>query len=181
MKPPPFPFLGRGDGKSKERVNAMGKIPDELREIIAWNIRDCRMKKHPGRGGSKKCAEEFKVSPQQWSPWENGKRTPDEIRLGQIAKFFGKSVEYMRRDNRPGRRTESVPEAQEPPPGANGAPQEEQTAPTPGSPPIAPPGTSESFFWLARYMADLLATGGVKVQVEIVNNAPYPYGQQYPR
>lgn len=28
-------------------------------------------------------------------------RTPDESRLEQIATFFGKTVEYMRRDNRP--------------------------------------------------------------------------------
>lgn len=78
----------------------MGKIPNELREIIAWNIRDCRVKKFPGRGGGKKCAESFGVSPQQWSPWERGMRTPDELRLSQIADFFGVTVEYMRRDNR---------------------------------------------------------------------------------
>lgn len=77
----------------------MGKIPNELREIIARNIRECRMKKFPGRGGGKKCAENFGVSPQQWSPWERGMRTPDELRLSQIAKFFGVTVEYMRRDN----------------------------------------------------------------------------------
>ncbi len=77
----------------------MGKIPNELREAIARNIRECRMKKFPGRGGGKKCAESFGVSPQQWSPWERGMRTPDELRLSQIAEFFGVSVEYLRRDN----------------------------------------------------------------------------------
>ena len=77
----------------------MGKIPNELREAIARNIRDCRMKKYPGRGGGKKCAESFGVSPQQWSPWERGMRTPDELRLSQIAEFFGVTVEYLRRDN----------------------------------------------------------------------------------
>lgn len=77
----------------------MGKIPNELRETIARNIRDCRMKKFPGRGGGKKCAETFGVSPQQWSPWERGMRTPDELRLSQIAEFFGVTVEYLRRDN----------------------------------------------------------------------------------
>lgn len=77
----------------------MGKIPNELRETIARNIRDCRMKKFPGRGGGKKCAESFGVSPQQWSPWERGMRTPDEYRLSQIADFFGVTVEYLRRDN----------------------------------------------------------------------------------
>ncbi len=77
----------------------MGKIPSELRETIAKNIRDCRMKKFPGRGGGKKCAESFGVSPQQWSPWERGMRTPDELRLSQIADFFGVTVEFLRRDN----------------------------------------------------------------------------------
>ena len=77
----------------------MGKIPNELREIIARNIRDCRLKKFPGRGGGKKCAETFGASPQQWSPWERGMRTPDELRLSQIAEFFGVTVEFLRRDN----------------------------------------------------------------------------------
>lgn len=77
----------------------MGKIPNELRVTIAKNIRDCRMKKFPGRGGGKRCAEAFGVSPQQWSPWERGMRTPDELRLSQIAKFFGVTVEFLRRDH----------------------------------------------------------------------------------
>lgn len=78
----------------------MGKMPDALRETIARNIRDCRLRKYPGRGGGKKCAESFGVSPQQWSPWESGKRTPDELRLEQIAAFFGTTVEWFRRDHR---------------------------------------------------------------------------------
>lgn len=86
----------------------MGKIPNELRETIARNIRDCRMKKFPGRGGGKKCAESFGVSPQQWSPWERGMRTPDELRLSQIAEFFGVTVEFLRRDNTV-RKPEQVP------------------------------------------------------------------------
>ncbi len=79
----------------------MGRIPDELRHIIAANIREERMKKFPGRGGGKKCAAAFGVSPQQWSPWERGMRTPDELRLRQIAEFFGVTVEDLRRDNSP--------------------------------------------------------------------------------
>lgn len=77
----------------------MGKIPEELKATIAHNIRNCRMKKFPGRGGGKKCAESFGVSPQQWSPWERGMRTPDELRLKQIADFFEVTVEFLRRDN----------------------------------------------------------------------------------
>ena len=78
----------------------MGKMPNALRENIARNIRDYRLKNFPGRGGGKRCAESFGVSPQQWSPWESGKRTPDELRLEQIAQFFGTTVEWFRRDHR---------------------------------------------------------------------------------
>lgn len=78
----------------------MGKIPDDLRQIIADNIRKCRMKKFPGRGGGKKCAEAFEVSPQQWSPWECGKRTPGEDKMKQIAEFFNVSVAFLRQDRR---------------------------------------------------------------------------------
>lgn len=74
----------------------MGKIPPELKRTIAANIRACRMKKFPGRGGGKMCAEALGVSPQQWSPWERGKRTPDEARLSQIADFFGVTAEFLR-------------------------------------------------------------------------------------
>ncbi|MCD7898275.1 MAG: helix-turn-helix domain-containing protein [Planctomycetaceae bacterium] len=75
----------------------MGKIPNELREAIANNIKIERMKKFQGRGSGKRCAESFGVSPQQWSPWERGMRTPDEARLEQITQFFDVSVEYLRR------------------------------------------------------------------------------------
>ncbi len=77
----------------------MGKIPSELRQTIAANIKACREIKFPGRGGGKKCAEQFGVSPQQWSPWERGMRTPDENRLAKIAEFFGVTVAYMREDH----------------------------------------------------------------------------------
>ncbi len=87
----------------------MGKMPDALRETIARNIRDCRMNKFPGRGGGKHCAESFGVSPQQWSPWESGKRTPDELRLEQIATFFGTTVEWFRKDHRQGMPTALAP------------------------------------------------------------------------
>lgn len=75
----------------------MGKIPSALRKAIAYNIRECRNKKYPGRGGAKQCALEFGVKPQQWSPWECGRRTPDEVRLREIATFFGVTVEDLRR------------------------------------------------------------------------------------
>ncbi|MCC8166827.1 MAG: helix-turn-helix domain-containing protein, partial [Planctomycetes bacterium] len=92
------------------------KIPKTLRETIARNIRECRIKKYPGRGGGKRCAEDFGVTPQQWSPWERGMRTPDELRLSQISDFFGVTVEYLRRDHSAA--PEPKPhEKPEPPPG----------------------------------------------------------------
>ncbi len=76
----------------------MGRIPAELRNAIARNIKLERLKKYGRqRGTAKTCAEDFGVSPQQWSPWECGKRTPDEIRLKEMADFFGVSVTYLRR------------------------------------------------------------------------------------
>ncbi|MCC8165460.1 MAG: helix-turn-helix domain-containing protein [Planctomycetes bacterium] len=98
----------------------MGKTPAHLRQTIAKNIRQCRLDKYPGRGGSKKCAEDFGVSPQQWSPWENGKRTPDEVRLEQIAVFFGTTVEWIRTDHRCV--TDSSPVTPHPVPAANQSP-----------------------------------------------------------
>lgn len=77
----------------------MSKIPQELRQNIARNIRACRIRKFPGRGGARLCAEAFGVLPQQWSPWETGKRVPDESRLVRLAEFFEVTVEYLRRDN----------------------------------------------------------------------------------
>ncbi len=74
----------------------VGKMPDELRERIAANIRTCREFMFPGRGGSRRCAEMVGVSPQQWSPWERGSRTPDEVRMRQIGDFFGVSVDWLR-------------------------------------------------------------------------------------
>lgn len=74
----------------------MGKMPEYLRRIIASNIAWQRKKKFPERGGSKKCAILFGVSPQQWSPWERGNHTPDETRLEQIANFFDVDVAFMR-------------------------------------------------------------------------------------
>ncbi len=77
----------------------MGKVPVDLRHNIAANIRHCRSNRYPMWGGSKKCAEDFGVSPQQWSQWERGKHMPDEYRMIEIAAFFGVSTEFLRRDN----------------------------------------------------------------------------------
>ncbi len=89
----------------------MGKIPQELRQIIAANIRAERQKQYPGCGGGKKCAAALGVAHSQWSPWERGRRTPEDFRLRQIAEHFGVSVEYLRQDHSP---PESKPESLSP-------------------------------------------------------------------
>lgn len=144
----------------------MGRIPIELRAAIARNIRDCRMKKFPGRGGGKKCAEAFGVSPQQWSPWERASRTPDEERLKQIADFFEVTVEWLRRDH-----TQPSPQKSNPmpSPSAPGAPPGLAVLdfPPPPSWEPAPPGSTASFFWLARHLAACVGHNGIRIDVNI--------------
>ncbi len=133
------------------------------------------MKEFSGRGGGKKCAEAFGVSPQQWSPWERGKRTPDEVRLGEIAGFFGVSVEWMRCDHRPpplGRPRET------PPPGVDQTSQSAANMHSPFSgiagvdvppPPSwepAPPGSAASFFWLVRHFIIEMQTQGLHIHLD---------------
>ena len=156
----------------------MGKIPNELRETIARNIRDCRLKKFPGRGGGKKCAEAFGVSPQQWSPWERGMRTPDEVRLAKIAEFFDVTVEWLRRDHRKPPSAQSLgplpPELgmeTPPPPGIGQGPSTGPPltsiagvdVPPPPSWLPAPPGSAASFFWLARHFVIAMETNGLRL------------------
>ena len=76
----------------------MGRLTREEKEIIAYNISEQRKQKYPGHGGGKKCAEEFGVPAQQWSPWESGSRTPDDSRLTQIADFFKITVTDLRQE-----------------------------------------------------------------------------------
>ena len=153
----------------------MGKIPDELRSTIATNIRACRMKQFPGRGGSKKCAEKFGVSPQQWSPWERGKRTPDEQRLSKIAKFFGVTVAYLREDHSKTREVQQpLPSGESlsldaPPQQENSASQQSThyrcpfyTPPQPGQP-FA--GELRSLCWLAERLFGDLREYGLPVRL----------------
>ncbi len=150
----------------------MGKIPIQLRETIARNIRERRKIKFPGRGGSKQCAEAFGVSPQQWSPWETAKRTPDEEHLGKIAEFFGVTVEDLRRDNRPSSmsapKSEPNASSREPQPGVFGQIPGVDTAPDPGWQPDAP-GSPASFFWLARYFISFLQTRGLRIDKQCLD------------
>ena len=76
----------------------MGRIPENLKQLIGKNLRAYRMRRFPGYGGSKKCAEALGVSQQQWSTWESGRRMPDEVRLAGIAAFFQIRVEELRQE-----------------------------------------------------------------------------------
>ncbi len=141
----------------------MGKIPQELRKNIANNIRECRKKKFPGRGGAKTCAQAFGVSPQQWSPWETGKRVPDEARLSRLAEFFSVSVEYLRRDNSAGLAGHSVDALLHP---DHTWPRHERPRHPPRRPEPTNPGSPESFYWLADWLITTLLSRGLTVSVK---------------
>lgn len=145
----------------------MRRIPDELRENIARNLRSCRLKKFPGRGGRKKCAEALGVSQQQWSPWERGVRTPDKQRLIQLSEFFEVSVDWLKADNSVDSlsSTESVSKIAGidfPPPCTCSCHlgQSPSSAPCFSSP---RPGSSESFFWLFRHFVVSVIDSGVRI------------------
>jgi len=150
----------------------MRKIPLELKETIARNIRECRKEKFPGRGGGKKCAAAFGVSPQQWSPWERGKRTPDESRIQQMADFFGVTVEYLRRDSSSG--PDVAPENELP--GSNAHMQKygllgsDEAVLRQILPPDCQPGSPASFFWMFHHFVEYIKTEGVKMRQEDKTN-----------
>lgn len=156
----------------------MGKMPDALRETIARNIRYCRLHKFPGRGGGKRCAESFGVSPQQWSPWESGKRTPDELRLEQIALFFETTVEWFRRDHRMEQESMS-PSAQS---GDTSILHmhtfsADHTRPRPGMPPFSETPMEDDishYLWIMDVLTKKLTANGVRVVVTFEKNPGVP-------
>jgi transcriptional regulator with XRE-family HTH domain len=151
----------KGCVTAKRRVLTVGKIPNALRETIALNIRNCRLIKFPGRGGGKQCAEAFGVSPQQWSPWERGMRTPDEYRLSQIADFFGMTVEWMRSDHRPQQSAGiAPPKAESPVASSAGIAGADIQPPSLNS---SAPGSPASFFWLAHHFVMSIETHGLRL------------------
>lgn len=141
----------------------MGKMPHELRTVIAQNIRQCRINKYPGRGGSKRCADDFGVSPQQWSPWERGVRTPDEMRLMMIAEFFGVTVEWLRRDHDKAEAPEE--EAAQP---RRPLPEPPFTSPEAAHPMWrqSAPSSAASFFWLAHHLISHVQLNGLKIDAQ---------------
>lgn len=79
--------------KAQRTANCYNK---ELRDIIAWRITSERHKRFPQHGGAGKCAKEFGLSVQQWSQYENGRRTPGDDRLKEIADHFDVSPEHLK-------------------------------------------------------------------------------------
>lgn len=157
----------------------MARYDKKLGLIIASNIRACRMARFPGRGGAKKCAEAFGVSPQQWSPWERGARTPSEEKLRQIAAFFGVTEEYLRtsRETSPADASQqSIRETSSLPGTDTSSPRDSvslsQNNPLPEWVRALPslrhctPGSAESFYWLAERFLEALQGGGVKITIE---------------
>ncbi len=123
------------------------------------------MKHYPQRGGGKYCAEALGVSPQQWSPWETGRRMPGAIRLQQIADFFGVTVDDLRKDNRPPPPDTATPSHPpnpgEPHPHIGRIPGIDTPPPSGWQP--EPPGTPASLFWLLRHFIAGIQTQGVLI------------------
>lgn len=65
---------------------------EDERLIIAFHIRQLTNQYNT----SAECAEKFGVPASQWSAWVNGKRTPEDDRLEDIAKFFKTTSETMK-------------------------------------------------------------------------------------
>lgn len=164
----------------------MGRIPNELREQTGRNIRKCREERYPERGGGKRCAEDLskfvgrRISPQQWSLWERGARMPEEPRLLQIARFFGKTVEWMRGEHTQPQESDSsreLPlssETELQPHATDGqsfhpsTQHGDQADAYPGHPggELAPTESLASIFWLNRYFYDRVLTQGITVRLD---------------
>lgn len=145
----------------------MGRVPQKLREIIAANIRECRLKKFPGQGGSKKCALAFGVSPQQWSPWERARRTPDEMRLSQLADFFGVTVDHLRHSHVPKPPTAPAAKPDINPPSSPAPPPPFPAFPN--EPPGLRPGvpsSAESFYWLLNRLVVAVTAEGLHIRID---------------
>jgi transcriptional regulator with XRE-family HTH domain len=65
---------------------------EDERLIIAYNIRRLTGQYNTNA----ECAEAFGSPATQWSAWVNGKRTPEDARLKDIAKFFKTTEEALK-------------------------------------------------------------------------------------
>ncbi len=62
---------------------------------LAENIRSCRDKQFPERGGNNRLAKAIGVSPQMLSQWVNGARMPPIEKLQALANVFGLSIQAL--------------------------------------------------------------------------------------
>ncbi|MCC8180685.1 MAG: helix-turn-helix transcriptional regulator [Planctomycetes bacterium] len=149
----------------------MTKLPHHLRENIARNIRECRKRKFPGYGGESKCAHAFGVSPQQWSPWERGLRTPDGNRLQAIAGFFNVTMEFMLNDNRSlDERIKAIPylraENHRPLPAYRQAAGEQKINPTPAMKSPPPGADEDTIYKIVDHCLRRVINEGVTVKLD---------------
>ncbi len=152
----------------------MSKIPQSIRSIIAANIRACRLKAFPHRGGASQCAKEFNVAPQQWSLWETGARTPNYARLEKIAQFFNISVESLCIDHSLVKtspaETVHMPNTPVDSPGSGDrTTTNSRNAAGKGS---SMPGSAEDFYWLAHHLVNNLVDSGIHLHLHLTLGAP---------
>ncbi len=76
----------------REKYMARVSRSENERLVIAWNMKD-KTASYPTAG---ECAKKFGVPQPQWSAWINGRRSPEDERLEQIAKFCGCTVEDLK-------------------------------------------------------------------------------------
>ncbi|MCD8349182.1 MAG: helix-turn-helix transcriptional regulator [Planctomycetaceae bacterium] len=62
---------------------------------MAENIRSCRDKQFPERGGNNRLAKAIGVSPQTLSQWINGSRMPPIEKLQALVTVFGISIQAL--------------------------------------------------------------------------------------
>ncbi len=71
------------------------RLTKEQKDNLAKNLRRFRMAKFPQNDGPKRCAAAMGVDPYQYSPWEEGVRTPCGKNIALIAGYFGISIEQL--------------------------------------------------------------------------------------
>jgi transcriptional regulator with XRE-family HTH domain len=81
--------------KQHVRPKRSNSYDPALREVIAWRIAEARKNAYPHTGGLTKCAAEFGISPQQWSQYEGGHRSPEDQNLERIAAHLKTTVREL--------------------------------------------------------------------------------------
>ena len=145
----------------------MRSLSPEQRKTIGANIRARRVDRFPGHGGSRRCAEAFGVSPQLWSLWEGGKRTPPETRLRQVAIFFAVTPDDLL-GNTIGKTDGSAPPAANAPPTTDRKRSRAAFAAgrLPGMPPPDAPESRCGLYRLVHRLIDAVMTDGIRIRLD---------------